>query len=144
MVSRSLRHATMAMLFTLREEQRRRSRSENHWLARPVGTGSLGVGTKETVKVMKVEEGEESNRETEKDGRSGEGQRERNDAGLCLGFYEPVAYLNELSENSIMCQFFLFMGRLTRSRMRDSCSRIIVRQSFPYRVYDNGNLRDKD
>lgn len=38
--------------------------------------------------------------ETEKDGRSGERQRERNDAGLCLNFYEPVACLNELCENS--------------------------------------------
>lgn len=49
---------------SLEKRARPRSRDESHWLARPVGTGSLGAGTKETA----VEEGDE-------DRGDGEGRR---------------------------------------------------------------------
>lgn len=58
-----------------------------------MGTGSLGIGTKETAAAVAEEEEETKAGETEKDGRSGVVRRGRNDAGPCSGLVVPAPFI---------------------------------------------------
>lgn len=66
-------------------------------MARPVGTGSLGVGTKETVAEEEMDAGE-----TEKNGRSGKGSGGGTTQGCACIFCEPVACSDEPDINTTL------------------------------------------
>lgn len=106
------------------------SQSENHWLTRPVGTGSLGVGTKETA--VKAEEGEEGKRDREGWRRVAGEERRR----TVFEFLRTRRLFKRITWKFDDAPLFLFMGRLAKSKTRDNWT--IVRQSLlppPFSLY---------